>query len=179
MKILLTSIAVGALLAGVVVARQTPTSGPALSIGYVSAQRVFAESAEGQAQVDRVRELQQQRVGELRTRQQTLEDLRRQLAQATDGAARVQLQQQESQLRTDLERATSQAQLELQNLQRQAQTDVQNLVKGVLDEFVKDQGLQLVLSGDQAVLWGAPGMDLTDAVIQRLDRRAAAAPAGR
>jgi Skp family chaperone for outer membrane proteins len=176
MNTFLTTIGVGALVAGVVLAGQQAVSGPSLPVGYVSIQRVFTESAEGKAQLARVRELQQRRLGELRTRQQALEDLRQQLAQATNEAVRVQLQQQESQQRTDLERSTAQAQLELQNLQRQTQADVQQRVKGVLDEVVGIQDLQLVLSSDQAVLWSAPGMDLTSEVIERLDTATPAEP---
>jgi Skp family chaperone for outer membrane proteins len=168
-------IAVCALFAAIV-AGQTPAR-PALAIGYISAQRVFLESVEGKAQGARLQALQQQRAGELKARQQTLENVRRQAAQATDNAARVQFQQQESQQRTDLERATAQAQQDLQNLQRQVQTDFQGRVKVVLDELTKGRGLQLVLNADQAVLWSAPGLDLTSAVIERLNGKSAAAPA--
>ena len=178
MKILLTSVGVGALLTAVV-AGQALASRPSLAVGYVSAQRVFAESADGKAQVARVQVLQQQRANELRARQQTLESLRKQMAQATENAARVQLQQQELQQRTDLDRATVQAQLELQNFQRQVQAEFQARLRGVLDELVKGQGLQLVLNADQAVLWSAPGMDLTNSAIERLNSQNAAAPAKR
>ena len=89
MKILLTSIGVGALVAAVV-AGQALTTRPTLAIGYVSAQRVFAESADGKAQMGRMQALQQQRANELRARQQTLEGLRQQLAQATESATREQ-----------------------------------------------------------------------------------------
>jgi len=160
-----------------IVAGQTPASRPALAIGYISAQRVFVESAEGKAQGARLQALQQQKASEIRARQQTLENVRRQGAQATDGAARAQFLQQESQQRTDLERATVQAQQELQNLQRQVQTDFQVRVKGVLDELVKGRELQLVLNSDLAVLWSAPGLDLTATVIERLNSKTTAAPA--
>src|SRR5689334_8057611 len=64
-------------------------------VGYVSATRLFQESAAGKADLARVQALQQQRSAELRTRQQTLETTNRQLAQATDAATRSRLQQQE------------------------------------------------------------------------------------
>ena len=146
MKITLTSLAVGALLTAIV-AGQAANPRPSLAIGYVNVQRAIAESAEGKAQLARVQTLQQQRANELRTRQQTLEGLRSQLAQASESAARVKLQQQESQQRTDLERATVQAQQELQNLQRQVLTEFQGRLRGIVEELVKGQGLQLVLNG--------------------------------
>jgi Skp family chaperone for outer membrane proteins len=176
MKTALISLAVGALLTAVVVG-QTTASRPSLSIAYVNAQRVFAETTEGKAQLARVQVLQQQRANELRARQQTLEGLRKQMAEATENAARVRLQQQESQQRSDLERTTLQAQQEVQNLQRQVATEFQNRLRGVLDELVKGQGLQVVLNGEQAVLWSAPGSDLTNAVIERFNSQTAAAPA--
>jgi Skp family chaperone for outer membrane proteins len=176
MRILLTSLGVGALVAAVV-AGQGLTSSSSLAIGYVSGQRVFAESVDGKAQVARVQGIQQQRANDLRTKQQALEGVRRQLAQATDGAERVKLLEQETQQRTELERTAGQVQVELQNLQRQMQTEVQGRVRTVLDEVAKSRGIQLVLNADQAVLWGTPGMDLTTAVIERLNAQPAAAPA--
>jgi Skp family chaperone for outer membrane proteins len=173
MKIALTSLAVGALLTAVVLGQTTP-SRPSLSIGYVNAQRVFAETTEGKAQLARVQALRQQRAKELRARQQTLQGLRKQMAEATENAARVRLQQQESQQRTDLERTTVQAQQELQSLQRQVQTEFQGRLREILDELMKGQSLQLVLNGEQAVLWSAPGLDLTSAVIERLNSQTAA-----
>jgi Skp family chaperone for outer membrane proteins len=176
MKTTLISIAVGTLLTAIV-AGQAASPRPSLAVGYVNVQRAMAESAAGKAQLARVQTLQQQRANELRTRQQTLEGLRSQLAQASESAARVKLQQQESQQRTDLERATVQAQQELQNLQRQVVTEFQGRMRGIVEELVKGQGLQLVLNGEQAVIWSAPGMDLTSSVIERLNSQSTATPA--
>lgn len=176
MKTILTSLAVGALVTAVV-AGQAITSRPTLPVGYVSGQRIFAESSEGKAQLAKLQAQQKQRTGELRTRQQALEGLRKQWSQAADNATRLQLQQQELQQRTELERATTQAQTDMQNLQRQVQTEFQGRVRGVLAELVKGQGYQMVLNGDVAVVWSAPGIDLTNAVIERLNRQPAAASA--
>ena len=175
-KIALTLVAAGVLVAEVV-AGQTPATRPSLPVAYVNIQRALAESAVGKAELARVQTLQQQRANELRTRQQTLETLRSQLAQASEAATRVKLQQQETQQRTDLERATVQAQQELQNLQRKVSADLQSRVRGIVEELVKGQGLQLVLNGEQAVIWSAPGADLTNSVIERLNAQSKAAPA--
>jgi len=175
-KIAVTLVAAGVLVAEVV-AGQTPATRPSLPVAYVNIQRALAESAVGKAELARVQTLQQQRANELRTRQQTLETLRSQLAQASEAATRVKLQQQETQQRTDLERATVQAQQELQNLQRKVVADFQGRMRGIIDELVKAQGLQLVLNGEQAVIWSAPGADLTNSVIERLNAQSKTAPA--
>ena len=176
MKMLLMALPLAALPAAFsfVAASQAPASRPSTAIRYVSAQRIFAESADGKASVARMQTLQQQKAGELRTRQQTLETTRQQLAKA-EGAERTQLQQQEQTQRVDFERATLQAQTDLQTLQRQVQTEVLGHVKTVLDDVTKGQRIDLVLNADQAVVWAAPGADLTDAVVAGMNARPAAA----
>jgi Skp family chaperone for outer membrane proteins len=156
------------------VAGQAPASRTSATVRYVSPQRVFSESADGKAEIARMQALQQQKTTELRTRQQTLETTRQQLAQATEASARTQLQQQEQTQRADLERATMQAQADLQGLQRQVQTTVLGKVKAALDDVTKGQNIDLVLNADQAVVWAAPGADLTDAVLARLNAKPAA-----
>lgn len=176
MRIFLASLVVGGLVTAVVAGQ---AARPTLPVAYVSGQRIFTESTEGKALRAKLEAQQQQRANEIRTRQQTLEGIRKQLAQATDNAARVQLQQQELQQRTDLERANAQAQSEMQKLQRQVQTEFQGRVREVLAEVTKGQNVQMVLNGDLAVVWSAPGSDLTNAVIERLNTQPAGAPAKR
>jgi Skp family chaperone for outer membrane proteins len=151
-----------------------PQSRPVPSVAYVSPQRILAESTEGKNQVAKFQALQQQKATDLRVKQQALEGTRQQLAQATDAASRAQLQQNEQQQRTELERATGQAQAEMQALQRQAQNELNAKVKPVVEEVAKAQNIQLVLSSDVAVVWASPSLDLTAAVIGRMN----APPAG-
>jgi Skp family chaperone for outer membrane proteins len=140
------------------------------AVAYVSAQRILAEANDAKAEVAKVQTLQQQKSAELRAKQQALDTLRQQLAQATDVSVRVELQQQELQQRTDLDRASAQAQADLQALQRQAQNEVQVRVKSVLNDLSKGEKFQIVLNSDTAIVWAAPGVDLTTAVIERLNR---------
>jgi Skp family chaperone for outer membrane proteins len=177
MKMLLVAIPIAALSAlSVATGAQAPAPPKHAGIGYVSAQRIFAESAEGKAGVARMQALQQQKTAELRTRQQTLDSTRQQAAQATDGPTRVQLQQQETIQRTDLERATAQAQADIQALQRQVQGELLNQVKSILDSVAKEQNFQIVLNAETTVVWAAPGTgaDLTNVVIERLNAKATA-----
>lgn len=178
MKILITSLIAGILVLAVV-AGQALNPRPTAPLGYVSGQRIFAETNEGKALMAKVQAQQQQRVNDVRARQQAIENLRKQSAQTTDNAVRMQLQQQELQQRADFERASAQAQAELQNLQRQVQTEFQGRVRGVLAEIMKGQNVQMVLNGDLAVVWSDPGTDFTNAVIERLNSQPAAAPTKR
>jgi Skp family chaperone for outer membrane proteins len=64
-----------------------------------------------------------------------------------------------------------QGQVDLQNLQREINTDMNQRVRAALDEILKSQTYQLVLNGDAGVLWAAPELDLTAAVVGRLNAR--------
>jgi len=147
---------------------QTPVAQATPSIGYVTGQRIFAEVPDVNAGFARLQALQQQKSADLAGKQQALEGTRQRLATAGDGQTRTQLQQQEQQQRTDLERATAQAQTDLQAAQRQVQVDFQARLTPILAELAKARNLQIVLNGEASVLWAAPGLDLTPAVIERL-----------
>lgn len=146
-----------------------------LPIGYISAQRILAGSIEGKANVARFQSMQQEKTNQLRTMQQALETTRQKLARAPI-AARSELQRQEQLQRTDLERANAQAQADLQALQRQLNADLQVKLRPHVDDLAAAKKLQLILNEDTTVMWAAPGMDLTAALIERLDGKAAPAP---
>jgi len=139
-------------------------------IAYVSGQRIIAESAELKAAFGQLPALQKERATALRAQQQTIEETRQQLAQATDGATRLQLQQKETQQRAELERSTAQAQADLQKLQAQLDTELKSKVKAVIAELVKGQNVELVLN-DSVVIWAPPENDLTAAVIERFNAK--------
>jgi Skp family chaperone for outer membrane proteins len=171
MRMLVKTLPVALLLIILSLTLRGQTSAPAgpPRLGYLSPQRIFAESTEGRAGVAKLQSFQQQRAAELQSKQQALQGTRDQLAHAADGEARTQLMLQEYQQRADLERANVQAQQDLQNMQRQMQAELQARVKSVLDELARGQNLQLVLNSDTGVVWSGPGLDLTSAVVERLN----------
>jgi Skp family chaperone for outer membrane proteins len=138
-------------------------------VAFVSPSRILAETVHGRSEAGRVQAVQQQRAADLRSKQQTLDETRRQLAAASDPAARSELQQKEIQQRTEFERATQQAQAELQTLQRDINVELQQRVKTILDDLMKTQGYQLVLNSDVSVMWSDRSLDLTAAVVGRLN----------
>ena len=170
-----TSIALLPAMFSLLPAGQAPAARVTSQVAYVSAQRILEGSPDAKAEFARLQTMQQQKTTALRAQQQTLETTRQQLAQAADGPGRIQLQQQELQQRTDFERATVKAQADLQTLQREVNIALQTKVKAVVEDLVKGQNIQLVLNGDAAVVWAAPGVDLTPAVIERLNAKPAPA----
>ncbi|MCC7009098.1 MAG: OmpH family outer membrane protein [Acidobacteria bacterium] len=144
-----------------------------LRIAVVSSQRISAESAPGKAAVAKVQALQQQRNADLRTRQQAIEALRQRIAQAPDAGALAPLLREEQQQRAEFERSAAQAQVDVQALQRQLNADLGRVVRTVLEELAKARGVDVVLNLETAVVWVGPSLDLTNAVIERLNAPAA------
>jgi Skp family chaperone for outer membrane proteins len=178
MKLLLVtlSFALAATVLSRVAAGQTPASRGLPGIAYISPQQILTKSPVFQAGLSKLQSVQQQKTAELREKQQSVETIRRRLAVAGDEAARADLQRIEQQQVADLERATTQAQTDLQTLQRQFQSDLQAKIRPIVEDLARDQKLQLVLSADGAVFWAAAGMDLTPAVLERLNAASPAAP---
>jgi Skp family chaperone for outer membrane proteins len=140
------------------------------TVVYVSSQRLSNETTMGKAGLSRMQALQREKTEDLRVRQQTLEETRRALAQASNPAERSRLQVQEQQQQADFARAQAQAQTDLQSLQREIQAELRPAVQAVLAELLKGTNVEVVLPLETAVVWGAPGRDVTSAVIERLNK---------
>lgn len=161
----------GAIAVGLAQPRAVTAPGP---VAYVSSQRISNETADGKAGVARLQTLQRERAADVRTRQQALETTRQQMTLAKDDAARVRLRAEEQQQRTELERAAAQSQADFLSLQRQVSAEVATKVKAAVQEVVKGTEVHLVLNGESSVVWAAPGLDLTSAVIERMNAQSSA-----
>jgi Skp family chaperone for outer membrane proteins len=142
---------------------------PDARVAYVSSQRLSTDSAAGKAGAARVLKLQQERVAALRVQQQALESTRRLLASATSADERAKLSAQEAAQRVEVERNSAQAQQDLQNLQREISIDLRPKVVAALNELLKGTKIELVLNYESSVVWSAPGLDLTDAVVEKMN----------
>jgi Skp family chaperone for outer membrane proteins len=159
---------VGSISSLAVVGQAQPAKAPS-AVAFVSANRLLNETTHGRSEASRLQAAQQQRAADLRSKQQALEAIRQQVVAAGDAATRTELQQKETQQRTELERATQQAQLDLQNLQRDINADLQQRLKTVLNDLMKTQPYRLVVNSDTSVMWGEPELDLTSAVVARMN----------
>jgi Skp family chaperone for outer membrane proteins len=156
-------------LAATAVARQSVSVPAGTHVAYVSGQRVSRESAEGMAGATRLQALQQEKTADLQARQQALESAGQELARASDAATRGRLEQEVARRRTELTQAVAQAQADIQNLQRQISNDLMAKVRPILEDLVAGTDIQVVLQADGPILWAAPGLDLTPAVLARLN----------
>lgn len=152
---------------------QTTPSSPVPGVAYVSSQRVLNEVAVARTELAKVQALQAQKNSELRAKQQAIDALRKQIADASDAATRAQLMKQEDEHRQELQRSAQQAQTELQQLQREIQVSLQTKVKAATEELSKTQNLKIVLNSDTTVVWAAPGFDVTNQLIDKMNAQPA------
>lgn len=145
-------------------------STPSERVAYVSAQRLVSESNAGKAESARLQAAQQQRLSDLKAKQAAWQATRQQIAQGqSDPAELAKLQQLEQQQRIELEQAAQQANNDLQTMQRQIQVDLSNKARPIIAELAKGRGVTVVLNSDAAIAWADPTLDLTPALIERLN----------
>lgn len=162
--------------------------------GYVDLQRVLAESTEGQAANAKVQELTEQKVAELETRNQELEgelaarntelqDLQQKLAQGEtvmSAEARLSLQRETSRLQLEFQRQTQDAQAEMERVTQDAEAEVgefrqqlqiefETKLQPAIDEVAIETGLDFLFGVGQGMLWANRSLDLTQAVIDKLN----------
>ena len=145
-----------------------PQTAPPVPIGYVSAQRLSAESNQGREAVAKVQALRRERAAEVQQKRRALEATRAQLPLAT-GEARARLDLQEQEQRADLERSAGRARSAIQALERQTNADILAKVRIVAAEIARERGLKAVLNQESAIVWADPELDLTDAIVARMN----------
>ena len=146
---------------------------PAATMAYVSALRISAETAEGRAGVARVQALQRERAADVQVKQNAFAASANELGAATP-ENRSRLQGVLQQRRSEFEQATIRAQADVQAVQRQVSAEMLAKVRSVVGEVVKGREIQVVLNLDTAVVWAAPNLDLTNAVIAKMNASPAA-----
>ena len=181
------------LFAGAAQAQDAVPFPPDAKYGYVSVQRVLAESTEGQAANARVQQLTEQKIAEIDARNQQLGgaiegnnqqllELQEKLAQGQNvmsAQARVALEREISRLQLDVQRQAQDAQAEMESvqqdaeaevgaLQQQLQVEFEQRLAPTLEQVATEHGLDLIFS-IEGLIWGRTGLDLTQSVIDSLN----------
>ena len=168
--------------------------------GYIDLQRILAESTSGQAATARVEEMTGQKLAEIETRNAVLQgqvDLKNQQLQASQQKlqqgetvmsteARLALQREISRLQLEVQRDTQDAQAEMQRVTQDAEAELADLQQQLQIEFdarltptlelvATDLGLDLLFNAGQGgLVWANSALDVTQAVVDRLNATASA-----
>lgn len=162
---------------------------------FVDLQRVIAESVPGQSANAQVQQLLEQKRAEIEARQATLQtqidaksqnlvSMQQRLAQGEtvmSVVARQNLQRDIGRLQVDIQRDMEDAQAEMQRvtqdadaevteLQQRLQVDLDSRLGPALETVASARGIDFILNS-AGLVWANPALDLTQLVIDDLNRR--------
>jgi outer membrane protein len=161
---------------------QPPAPFPAgAKIAYFNPQAVFQASADGRAAVTRVNALIQKKQTENADKAKLLQGNQQKLqtsGSVMNEAARVQLEKEIEKQTKDAERFQQDAQAEINELQQEVQNEFVKKLSPIVEQLAVEKGLHLVFNASESgIAWAAPGLDLTQDVIKKLDALAKPATA--
>ena len=181
MKRILSLGAVAAV-SGLLVASPAPaqTAAAPIKIGVLEVQKIVSESAVGKESLARVQKAQVSKQEDLTKRQNDLKDLEKKIqdqSKSLSEEALDKLQKDYQSKALEFKRSQDDAQRELEELQRKELGELERRVLPVIEAVAKELGYNLVFNKFQSGLLHAdPGVDITDAVIQKFNTAIAAAP---
>ena len=164
---------------------------------YVDLQRILAESTHGQTANAQVQQLTEQKRGEIEARTATLQtqidaknqsllQLQQRLAQGEtvmSTEARLSLSREIGRMQREIQRDTEDAQAEMQRVTQDADAELTELTQRLQVEFdamltpaleavAVQRGVDLIFNvGQGSVVWANRALDLTQVVIDNLNRR--------
>ena len=152
----------------------------AQKVGVIEVQRIVQESAVGKESLARIQKIQAAKQEDLTKRQNDLRDLEKKIQEqgkSLSEEAMEKLQKDYQAKALDLKRFQDDAQRELEELQRKELGELERRVLPVIEAVSKELGYALVFNKFQSgLLHAEPGVDITDAVIQKFNTAIAAAP---
>jgi outer membrane protein len=151
-------------------------------IAIINPQRVFQESGDGKAAMNRIQALitKKQNEGQEKSKQLAANQQKLQTSGSLmNDAARTQLEKEIERGQLEGQRFQQDAQAEINELQNEVQQEFIRKVQPLLQQLAAEKGLQLLLNvADAGVAWFDPGLDLSGELIKKLDAmsKPAAAP---
>jgi outer membrane protein len=161
--------------AGAASAPATAEAG-APKIAVIDTEKILLGSEAGKAALADLKRLQEQREGEARTRQQEIKDLQTRIASARASGAKDELARLEASLAektTALRRFQDDATAELTTKRDSVLAVIDQKVMPAINQIGKEGGYTLIFRKfESGLIYADEAVDITNAVIQRLDRPA-------
>lgn len=169
-----TLVAALALVAAVAAA---PAQAQGPKIAVIDTERILLNSATGKKALADLKKVQEQKEAEARTKQQEIKDLQSKLTDGKLSLAQDKLAEMEKQLEDrviSLRRFQDDANRELTKKRDDVLAQVDAKVMPVINQVGKEQGYTLIFRKfESGLIYADEAVDITNAVIQRLDGGAA------
>jgi Skp family chaperone for outer membrane proteins len=142
-------------------------------VAYVNLPLVAQNSSQGKSASTKIEELQKKKQSELQEKNKQLQAAQQKLNQSgtvLNDQARGQLEKEVERMQREIQFAQQSAQAEVQDLTQDLQEEFRKALMPIINEIGKERDLHLIFSlGDAGMIWGHPGLDITQDVIRRLD----------
>ena len=142
-------------------------------IGIIDVQRILTDSALGKEAIAKIKQLQDAKLAEAKTKQDEITGLRQKindgrLSLTEDKVAALEKQAEDKM--TDFKRFQDDAQKELQRRQEEAFDGIEKRVNPIITEVGKAGGYTVILRKfESGLVYADDSIDVTDAVIQKLN----------
>lgn len=151
-------------------------------IAVINVQRVLSESTAGQAALEKLRKMQEERQARLKQQDDAIRALDTDLSQKRLSLSAEKIEEMTKQIadrRISLQRAAQDAERELQEARDKELQDMEKQILPLIDEMGKEMGFAAIFNKfESGLVYASPAIELTDTVIKRYnDMRGAAAPA--
>lgn len=153
-------------------------------VAVVDVQKVLTQSAPGKASYERLKKMQEDRLGKAKTMDEDLRKLdqeigSKRLSLAADKLAEMTKQLDEKKIA--MQRYAQDADREIAAARDRELAGLQTKIEPVIDGIGKEMGLALIFNKfESGLVYAADAVDITETVIQRFNAAAGtAAPAGR
>jgi outer membrane protein len=149
-----------------------PAAGP-LRLAVIDTERILLESATGKKALADLKKLQEQKEGELRSRQQEIKDLQGKISDGRLSLAQDKLEEMNKQVEDKLialRRLQDDATRELNKRKDDVLGQIDQKVMPVINQVGKEQGYTLIFRKfESGLIYADEAVDITGSVIQRLD----------
>jgi outer membrane protein len=157
---------------------QQPAAGGGIKIAVIDTEKIVLSSQTGKKALADLKKLQEQKEAEGRTKQQEIKDLQAKITDGRMSLAQDKLSEMEKQLEDRviaLRRFQEDANSELTKKRDQVLAQIDQKVMPVINQIGKEMGYTLIFRKfESGLIYADEAVDITGAVIQRLD---GAAPA--
>jgi outer membrane protein len=150
-----------------------------MKVAVIDTERILLTSNTGKKALADLKKLQEAKEGEARTKQQEIKDLQAKLTDGRLSLAQDKLGEMEKQLEAKLvalRRFQEDANAELGKMRDQVLAGIDQKVMPVINQVGKELGYTLIFRKfESGLIYADEAVDITSAIIQRLDGAAAAA----
>jgi Skp family chaperone for outer membrane proteins len=166
-----------ALLAAPTVARAQAPTGGQIKVAVIDTEQILLNSQAGKKVLADLKKLQEQKEGELRSRNQEIKDLQTKLNEGRLSLAQDKISDMEKQLEDKviaLRRLQDDANRDMQKKRDELLGQIDQRVMPVINQAGKEMGYTLIFRKfESGLIYADEAVDITKAIIQRLDAAAA------